>query len=184
MTVGASSTEHFDKSPVVLTEEIDGTGSSCVLCANKQLTFDKEKVDHSHGSAAAMFKKCAPSILLEDKESMDKLEVLLGGDHGKGAFTFLCVVTVRHKGSREPTVIELQTGQINSAKDSVELLQPLLEDMRVGIMEMNPVEGKTKFLWTITLDWLLEEEMQKKGKHLILSFSWWEICSFCGVGQG
>jgi hypothetical protein len=37
-------------------------------------------------------------MIFEDRgKEIEKLKLLLGGDHGKGAFTFLFVIVVRYK---------------------------------------------------------------------------------------
>jgi hypothetical protein len=63
------------------------------------------------------------TIFEDSCKEIDKLELLLGGDHGKVAFTFLFVVVVRYKeNTHTPMIVELQLGQIDSTKDSMDLL--------------------------------------------------------------
>ena len=60
--------------------------------------------------------------ILDDITNIDNIEVLLGGDHGKGLMTFMAVIIVRYKNDNEPTEMELQLAQVNSAKDTMLLL--------------------------------------------------------------
>jgi hypothetical protein len=47
---------------------------------------------------------------------MKLIELLLGGDHGNGTFTFLFIIILRYKDSTHaPMIVELQLGQIDIA---------------------------------------------------------------------
>jgi hypothetical protein len=87
-------------------------------------------------------------ILADSVVSIDKIEVCLGGDHGKGKFAFMALVVVRYKKEmkRKPSYFEYQIGQINDGKDSIDSLRPLLLVLEEGIMAMKPErDGKGFF---------------------------------------
>ena len=45
--------------------------------------------------------------IFKNKEKIKKIEILFGGDHGKGAFSFLCIVIVRYKDDDDsPSIFE------------------------------------------------------------------------------
>ena len=75
---------------------------------------------------------------LSDLEDVLHLELALGGNHGKGAFTFLAVVFVRYSNGNKCNIFEMQVGQIDSASDSAEILKPLLEKLEVALQQMKP----------------------------------------------
>jgi hypothetical protein len=63
---------------------------------------------------------------LSDLEDVSHFKLALGGNHGKGAFTFLAVVFVQYYNGNKCNIFEIQVGQINLASDSGEILKPLL----------------------------------------------------------
>jgi hypothetical protein len=100
---------------------------------------------YSHRSVYDLFQCYGRTIYEDSGKEIEKLELLLlGGDHGKGAFTFLFVIVVRYKDpTRAPMIVELQLGQIDSTEDSMELLRPSLDDMMAGLNKLMPSkEGK------------------------------------------
>ena len=77
------------------------------------------------------------SLIFSDLDEINNIEVCLGGDHGKGAFSFMCAVIVWYSANnRNAKVFEFQIGQIESTKDKIELLQPLMEKMKPGVKEL------------------------------------------------
>jgi hypothetical protein len=138
---------HFGKRVCVSEREITEVGSDYVpyVTANRLIEGQKKKILYSHRSAHDLFQCYGRTIFEGSRNEIDKLELLLGGDHGKGAFTFLFVIVVRYKDStRAPMIVELQLGQIDSTEDSMELLRPLLDDMVPGLKKLMPSrEGKS-----------------------------------------
>jgi hypothetical protein len=58
-----------------------------------------------------------PQMLGSFSKNIEKMELTLGGDHGKGAFTFIACLIVRFEDpSEEPQVLEFQIGEIDSKK--------------------------------------------------------------------
>jgi hypothetical protein len=80
---------------------------------------------------------------LSDLEDVSHLELALGGDYGKGAFTFLAVVFIRYSNEKKCNIFEMQVGQIDSASDSAEILKPLLAKHEVGLQRMKPDVNET-----------------------------------------
>jgi hypothetical protein len=76
-----------------------------------------------------------------------KMELTLGGDHGKRAFTSIACLIIRFEDPlEEPQLLEFQIGEIDSNKDSMELLLPLVEKLGEGLLSMNPKgEGDCTF---------------------------------------
>ena len=65
-----------------------------------------------------------------------------GGDHGKGVLVFVAVIVVRYKeDTKDPLVLELQIGQIDSNKDDIELLKPLLIKLSDGFKKLGFENG-------------------------------------------
>jgi hypothetical protein len=122
---------HFGKRVSVSEREIREVGSNYVpyVTANPVIIGHKKKISYPHRSAYDLF-QCYGRTTFEDSSiKIEKLELLLGGDHGKSTFTFLFVIVVRYKDpTRAPMIVELQLGQIDSTKDSMERLRPLLDD--------------------------------------------------------
>ena len=116
---------HFGKRVCVSESEIAEVGSNYFpyVTANQVIVGQKKKILYFHWSAYDLFQCYGRTIFEDSRTEIDKLELLLGGDHGKGAFTFMFVIVVRYKDStRAPMIVELQLGQIDSTKDSMELL--------------------------------------------------------------
>jgi hypothetical protein len=89
-----------------------------------------------------------PQLLGSCSKNIEKMELRLGRDHGKGVFTFIACLIVRFEDpSEEPQVLEFQIGKIDSEKDSMELLLPLVEKLGEGLLSMNPKgEGDCTFM--------------------------------------
>jgi hypothetical protein len=86
--------------------------------------------------------------LLESFEKrISKFELTLGGDHGKGAFTFLACLIIRFADGSDPKEIELQIGEIGSETDTMEVLQPLVNKLGSLITTtMKPKEGNCRLV--------------------------------------
>ncbi len=116
-----------------------------------------------------------PQMLGLFRKNIDKMELTLGGDHGKGAFTFIACLIVRFEDPlEEPQVLEFQIGEIDSEKDSMELLLPLVEKLGEGILSMNPKgEGDCTFMVCRKADGELllhfdETEAEEQGGEVVL----------------
>ena len=82
--------------------------------------------------------------LFQNLMNIRKLEILLGGDHGKGALNFLAVVIVQYNDAEsEPKIIELQIYQLDHAKDTIHLLKHLVNKITPGIVRLEPTDGKS-----------------------------------------
>ena len=112
------------------------------------------------------------SELFENLSSIDRLEILLGGDHGKGAMNFIAVIIVRYKVTKEqaqegePKILELQIGQVDHTKDNMFLLRHIIQKITPGITSLNPKEGKS----VIYVEYLKEKEykiLQEENKRTI-----------------
>ena len=72
-------------------------------------------------------------------DDIEKIEICLGGDHGKGKFTFVAMIIVRYiNKQRASKIFEFQIGQIDHGGDTVELLEPLLSRLEKGIKRLKP----------------------------------------------
>jgi hypothetical protein len=74
-----------------------------------------------------------------------KADISLGGDHGKGSFTFLLCLHLRYTDTSKDRVLDIQIGEIESSADSVELLKPLVKQIEEGVKCMNPDENGNSF---------------------------------------
>jgi hypothetical protein len=101
-------------------------------------TFNGKKVMYSFRDVSKLFDFYLPEMLESFKKEIDKLELTLGGDHGKGAFTFLACLIIRFTDDSDPQVMEFQIEEIDSATDLMELLLPLVKKLEVGLKTMNP----------------------------------------------
>ena len=83
------------------------------------------------------------SVIFNKKHlhDIEKVEVLLGGDHGKGAFSFLAIIIVRFKTFKSPIILDLQIGQIDSTEDKMNMLKPLLDMIQLDIKKMYPTSN-------------------------------------------
>ena len=112
------------------------------------------------------------SELFENLSSIDRLEILLGGDHGKGAMNFIAVIIVRYKATKEqaqegePKILELQIGQVDHTKDNMFLLRHIVQKITPGITSLNPKEGQS----VIYVEYLKEKEykiLQEENKRTV-----------------
>ena len=144
-TVKAYINHHFGRRIVDTDRAIAQVGCEFVPYISSEKIIEGEKISYHHRSAIELFRQYSHNILV-DAQHISNVELLFGGDHGKGAFTFMFVVIVRYSNNlqRQPGVFEFQLGQIDSVKDSEELLKPLMLDMEEGVLEMKPNnEGKS-----------------------------------------
>jgi hypothetical protein len=104
------------------------------------------KEDHvlfSHWSAVDLFQHNVPTMFSpEDLPEIKDVELLIGGDHGKGAFPFLMVAVIGYNDTaRSSKILEFQIGKIDSTDDLMDYFRILLVDMEPGIWKMKPVNG-------------------------------------------
>ena len=85
------------------------------------------------------------SEIFDDLPNISRVEILLGGDHGKGAMNFVAVIIVRYKLSEinKPKIIELQIGQVDHSKDTMELLNVIVSKITPGINRLCPKDGES-----------------------------------------
>jgi hypothetical protein len=137
-------TNHFGKRVCVAESEITEFGANFLEFQTEKLRVvvgDKEQdVLYSWKDLDKVLAFYKDNIYKEAPQDIEKVEVCLGGDHGKGKFTFIALVIVRYKAAalRQDKIFEFQIGQIDHAKDSVELLRPLLARLEVGIKKLQP----------------------------------------------
>ena len=118
---------HFGHRVCVPETNISEIGSSFIPYTCDQFKHEGKKINYSHRKLTELLNHY--SLVLFDRkhlEEIEKVEVLLGGDHGKGAFTFLAIIIIRFKTTKEPLILDLQIGQIDSQDDKLELLRPLV----------------------------------------------------------
>jgi hypothetical protein len=138
---------HFGHRVVVPQRQLAACGSSYVEYETFTETFNGKKVLHSFRDVSKLFEFYLPEMLESFKKEVDKLELTLGGDHGKGAFTFLACLIIQFTDGSDPQVMEFQIGEIDSETDSMELLLPLVKKLEVGLKTMNPKgDGDCTFL--------------------------------------
>ena len=85
------------------------------------------------------------SEIFDDLPNISQVEILLGGDHGKGAMNFVAVIIVRYKLSEinKPKIIELQIGQVDHSKDTMELLKVIVSKITPGINLLGLKDGES-----------------------------------------
>ena len=113
---------HFGHQVVVLQCQLAAYGSS----------YGK-KVLYSLRDVSKLFEFYLPEMLDSSKKEINKLELTLGGDHGKGAFTLLACLIIRFTDALDPQVMEFQIREIDSEMDLMELLLPLVKKLEAGL---------------------------------------------------
>ena len=135
---------HFGYRITVSEKELSKIGSEYIPFKQeiREFQFDgeknKSKIRYFWKDASEVFKHHS-KLFFQHRDEIKHLELLFGGDHGQGAFSFLMVVIVRYSTDREDDKYELQLGEIDSTKDCVEILEPLLQMLEPGIkaLQMN-----------------------------------------------
>ena len=77
-----------------------------------------------------------PEFVKEFEKPIETMEIMLGGDHGKGSFTFLATLVIRFEDKLDPYILEMQVGEIASAQALVELLKPLVKKLEEGLKDV------------------------------------------------
>jgi len=138
-------TNHFGKRVCVAESEITEFGANFLEFQTEKIRVkvgDKEQdVLYSWKDLDKVLTFYKENLYKENQQDIEKVEVCLGGDHGKGKFTFIALVIVRYKAAlikQDDKIFEFQIGQIDHPSDSVELLRPLLARLEVGIKKLNP----------------------------------------------
>ena len=105
------------------------------LLNNEVITYERHDFVHIDGRTVTVwyrsiadlfifyFKKLEVSLLV----NVEKIEVCLGGDHGKGSYIYLAIVIIRYNDGKVVYRLELKLGEINEEKDKIEFIQELLE---------------------------------------------------------
>jgi hypothetical protein len=139
---------HFGFPVVVPKKELASYGSTFVDYEIFYKEFNGKKVQYSFRSIPKMLLFYLPEFLKEFKKPIETMEIMLGGDHGKGSFTFLATLAIRFADRSDPYILEMQVGEIASAQDSVELLKPLVKKLEEGLKDvMKPTgDGDCKFV--------------------------------------
>jgi hypothetical protein len=118
---------HFGHQVVVPQRKLVAYGSQYVTFETFTKTFNGRKVLYLYRDITLLLKFYLPQMLGSFNKKIDKMEMTLGGHHGKGAFTFIaCLILPFEDPLEELQVLEFQIGEIDSEKDSMELLLPLL----------------------------------------------------------
>jgi len=146
-------TEFYGKRQCVPEYELRNLSSHFIPFQMETLEFpipDKpgkiKKVLYSWKDLSTIVEFYIENIMETSPELIKEIQICLGGDHGKGKFTFMALVAVRFKADAEvpDKILEFQIGQIDEETDTIEFLKPLLERLEVGIRRMNPSNmGKT-----------------------------------------
>jgi hypothetical protein len=89
-------------------------GSSYVECKTFTEIFNGKKVLYLFWDISKLFEFYLPEMLESFKQDIDKLELTLGGNHGKGGFTFLACLIIQCTDGLDPKVMEFQIGEIDS----------------------------------------------------------------------
>jgi hypothetical protein len=81
---------HFGKQASVSEREIREVGSNDVpyVTVSRVIVGHKKKILYSHRSTYDLFQCYGRAIFEDSGKEIEKLDLLLGGDHRKGAFTF------------------------------------------------------------------------------------------------
>jgi hypothetical protein len=166
---------HFGHRVVVPQRKLAAYGSQYVKFETFTKTFKGRKVLYSYRDITVLLEFYLPQMLGSFNKTIDKMELTLGGDHGKGAFTFIACLIIRFEDPlEEPQVLEFQIGEIDSEKDSMELLLPLVEKLGEGLLSMNPKgEGDCTFMVHRKVDGKLslhfdETDAEEQGVELVL----------------
>jgi hypothetical protein len=120
---------------VVPQRELAAYGSQYVTFKTFTKSFNGRKVLYSYRDITVLLEFYLRQLLGSFNKKINKMELTLGGDHGKGAFTFIACLIVWFEDPLEaPQVLEFQIGKIDSEKDSMELLLPLVEKLGEGLV--------------------------------------------------
>jgi hypothetical protein len=108
---------HFGHRVVVPQRELAAYRSQYVTFETFMKTLNGRKVLYSYRNVTMLLEFYLPQMLGSFSKNIEKMELTLGGDHGKGAFTFIACQIVRFEDpSEEPQVLEFQIGEIDSKK--------------------------------------------------------------------
>jgi hypothetical protein len=156
---------HFGHRVVVPQCELAAYGSQYVTFKTFTKSFNGRKVLYLYRDITVLLEFYLPQLLGSFSKKIDKMELTLGGDHGKGAFAFIACLIVRlDNPSEAPQVLEFQIGEIDSEKDSMELRLPLVEKLGEGLLSMNPKgEGDCTFMVCRKVDGKLSRHFDETG---------------------
>jgi hypothetical protein len=136
-------------SETIIREQV---GNDYIPFTTFEKKIDGKRILYSYRDIDTMLTHAINTALaLRDLDDIAHAELALGGDHGKGAFTFLAVLFLRYTNGKKVSIFEMQVGQINSASDSAEILKPLIEKLEESIRRIDPdANGNSKLVVTNT----------------------------------
>jgi hypothetical protein len=135
-------THHLGVSVRVSENELRKQANEYVPFVSFEKVVENKKVKYIYRDLSALFSFYAEHLLeYFNTRPVDKIEVSVGGDHGKGVFSFVAIVVIRYKGYSDPFSFTLQLGEIDSPTDSMEHLTPLIEKINPGLLKMQPDEN-------------------------------------------
>lgn len=82
-----------------------------------------------------------PEFLKEFKKLIESMEIMLGGDHGKGFFACLTTLVIQFADKLDPYILEMQVREIAWTQDLVELLKPLMKKLELGLQDFMKPTG-------------------------------------------
>lgn len=81
---------------------------------------------------------CNDIVTGNDGKKIDKFEILLGADHGKGALTFMAALIIHFVDDPEPKYMDFVLGEIHCEQDSVDLLKGLVHKLMPSLEQLKP----------------------------------------------
>ncbi|KAL7564736.1 hypothetical protein ACA910_010147 [Epithemia clementina (nom. ined.)] len=114
-------------------------------------TQKKRKVQYSWKDLSTVVKFYSSMLFMPPFDDIEKIEISLGGNHGKGKFSFVAIIIIGYRknknANKEDKVVELQIGQIDDSSDKLELLRPLLSRLETSVRRMNLLQNGCCRLW-------------------------------------
>jgi hypothetical protein len=86
---------HFGHRVVIPQRELAVYGSQFVTFETFTKTFNERKVLYLYGDVTMLLEIYLPQMLGSFSKNIEKMELTLQGDHGRGAFTFIACLIVR-----------------------------------------------------------------------------------------
>ena len=119
---------HFGRRVCKSEEDISKIGSNYIEYNIEYEKVDNKKVMYSYRDLSLLMEYHVRDLFITDIHQIEKIEVMLGGDHGKVAFVFLATVIIQYKNDcHDAIIMDLQIGEIDSGTDYMEHLIPLLQ---------------------------------------------------------
>jgi hypothetical protein len=113
---------------------IRGVGNDCIPFTTLEKKIDGRRILYLFHDMDTMLSYAINTALaLRNLEDVSHAKLALGGDHGKGASTFLAVLFLRYRNSKKVSIFEMQVRQIDSASNLAEILKPLIKKLEESI---------------------------------------------------